>query len=72
MKEMEYSEDELLGLINGEQEKQNDNVETIETEKVANKKNLDERLNDIDRVLDVSLFLLFSWSISYQSKGPIS
>ena len=67
MKEMEYSEDELLGLINGEQEKQNDNVETIETEKVANTTNLDERLNDIDRVLDVSLFS-FIFMVHFLSK----
>lgn len=43
---MEYSEDDLLGLINGDDpEKENLNQQ------------LDEKLNDIDRVLDVSSFL---------------
>ena len=42
---MEYSEDDLLGLINGDDpEKENLNQQ------------LDEKLNDIDRVLDVSYF----------------
>ena len=47
---MEYSEDDLLGLINGDDpEKENLNQQ------------LDEKLNDIDRVLDVSsIFLIFN------------
>ena len=40
---MEYSEDDLLGLINGEDP---------EKENLTNQ--LDEKINDIDRVLDVS------------------
>ena len=40
---MEYSEDDLLGLINGE-DPEKENLST----------QLDEKINDIDRVLDVS------------------
>ena len=40
---MEYSEDDLLGLINGE-DPEKENLTT----------QLDEKINDIDRVLDVS------------------
>ena len=43
---MEYSEDDLLGLINGE-DPEKENLTT----------QLDEKINDIDRVLDVSCLI---------------
>ena len=57
--DMEYSEDDLLGLINGDDP---------EKENLSNE--LDEKLNDIDRVLDVSvIFNLNNATLDPMMKG---
>ena len=56
---MEYSEDDLLGLINGDDP---------DKENLSNE--LEEKLNDIDRVLDVSgIFNLNKTTLDPMMKG---